>query len=90
VWTWGYPGAVTHIDEDGTVTVAREPKRAAGIAPDATGAWVSTWNEPVVRRVEDGRVVRTVDLEEPVGEILLDDQGRLWAAGDERIFVLDL
>jgi hypothetical protein len=76
------------LDVDGELTRADLPAPISGLAVDETGVWAASSIERVVRRIEGGRVVRTIDLPVPPEKLALDRAGRLWATtlrGVERI-----
>ena len=59
------------------------PSRPWAMAADATGVWVLHEQEAVARRVENGQVVRTVDLPDPGWDVAVTADGAVWlASGD--------
>jgi hypothetical protein len=81
LWVWeGFGKTLTAVRADGSLSTTELPSSVLGIAPDDTGAWTSHWEERVLRRIEGGRVTRTIDVGEEVYDIALDGDGRIWVA----------
>lgn len=66
------------LNEDGTMTSVRLPSTIADIEADDRGVWVSSNREAVIRRVEDGQVVRVVDVPEGAGQLAIAGDGAVW------------
>jgi hypothetical protein len=81
VW-WIGRDDLTSLDlTDGRVAVAPLPGNPEAMAADATGLWTTHGQEAVVRRIEGGRVVRTVDVPEGYWDVALTTDGAVWLAG---------
>ena len=57
------------------------PSAPEAIAGDATGVWTVHEQEAVARRIEGGRVVRTVDLPDGSWHVAVTTDGAVWLAG---------
>jgi hypothetical protein len=66
------------------------PSYIGGTAVDATGVWIAHPQESVLRRIEDGEVVMTVELEEPVGSVAFDGRGQLWGSASSGLLRFDI
>ena len=57
------------------------PSAPDAVAGDATGVWTVHEQEAVARRIEDDRVVRTVDLPDGWWDVAVTTDGAVWLAG---------
>ena len=95
VWWLDAHGLMSIQLADGRVAPVDLPSPPDAVAGDATGVWTVHEQEAVARRVEGGRVVRTVDLPDGWWDVAVTADGAVWlagpgAAGDEpRIVRLD-
>lgn len=91
LWLTGEQNEVTQIVSDGTVgDVIRLRSWIGGLASDASGVWVSNPDEHVLRRIERGRVVRTVDLDDAVSNLAIGPNGWLWATARTGVVAYDV
>jgi hypothetical protein len=96
VWWLDSGGELQAIDlASGQVSRVELPSRVDDVAADATGVWTYHEQEAVARRVEGGRVVRTVDAPDGQGgAIAVAADGAVWLVGGgagapERVVRLD-
>ena len=82
IWWLDVEQRLTSIEMAGgrtaTVDLPSEPDAVAG---DTTGVWTVHEQEAVARRVEGGRVVRTVDVPDGFWNVAVTADGAVWLAG---------
>lgn len=69
----------------GQVAPVDLPSIPVAVAGDATGVWVVHEQEAVARRIEAGRVVRTVDIPDGWWDLVVGAGGTVWLAGRDGV-----
>jgi hypothetical protein len=84
VWILGEEAVASISTATGVVNPVPHRSWTRDMATDGEGVWVSQPRESVIRRIEDGRVTRTVDVPADMDQITVTDDGVIWLASTRR------